>query len=97
MLGFEVRVNSRNFLIEREGLLEMHGFFTNVYLEAENEEEAENRAMDILRNNETLRKSVRNEKTDPPIMHLDEITEISNYDEIEPKSQGLIWYRENKA
>ena len=96
MLAFEVRVNGRNFLIERERTFEKYGFFTNIYLKAQNVTEAEYIAMHILRNNDQLRLSVRNEKNDPPTMYADQITEIFNYDEIEHKEQGLIWYRENE-
>ncbi len=96
MNAYEIRVNGRNVLIESDDRLEKYGFFTNIYLRAGNEDEAEYKAMDILRANTKLRSAVRNEKSDPPTMHVDEISEISNYDEIEPKEQGLIWYREEE-
>ncbi len=82
-------------MIERDGKLKKHGFFTNIYLKAQNEADAEYKSMDVLRANEKLRLLVQNDKVDPPAIHVEEITEISNYDDIEPKEQGLIWYDEN--
>ena len=96
MSTFEVRVSGNNFLIEREERLEKHGFVTNVYTEAKNEEDAENKAIDLLRKHEDLKSAVRNQKDDPPEMYADEIVEITNYEEIEPKVQSLIWYSESE-
>ena len=79
-----------------EDRLGKHGFFTNIYLKAANAIEAENEAMATLRKNPTLRTAVRNAEDDPPMMFADEITEISNYDELESKEQGLIWYLEDE-
>jgi hypothetical protein len=94
MNGYQVFVNGKNFLVEFDTGLEKHGFYTNVYVQAKNEEQAEYAAMDLLRQHKSLRGYVQNEKADPPTMFAEEILEISNYDEIEPKLQGLSWYLE---
>jgi hypothetical protein len=97
MNGYEVFINGTNFLVEFDDGLKKHGFFTNVYVQSENEEQAEYVAMDLLREHEGLKGHVCNEDSDRPLMHAEEIQEISNYEEIEPKVQGLAWYAESES
>ena len=95
MNDYQVFIHGTNFLVESDLNLEKHGFFTNVYVQADSEEQAELTAIDTLRQNQSLRKLMRNKMGDPPMMFAEEILEISNFDEIEPKQQGLSWYLES--
>lgn len=97
MNGYQVLVNGTNFLVEFGSGLEKHGFYTNVYVLADNEEKAEYAAMDLIRKDKELRVHVHNKKDDRPRMYAEEIQEISNYEEIEPKVQGLSWYSESEG
>ena len=51
--------------------------------------------MELLREHKSLRGHIHNNKDDPPVMTAEEIQQISNYEEIELKIQGLAWYLEN--
>ena len=97
MKAYQVLVYGTNFLVEFGAGLEKHGFYTNVYVQAVDEEQAEYAAMELLRRDEGLRGWVHNDKDDPPIMYAEDIQEIDDYEEIEHKLQGLSWYPENEG
>lgn len=92
MNSYQVSVNGKNFLVEVDSSLTKLGFFTNLYVQADSVQQAEFNAMQQLMEYEGLRKYVRNSREDPPVMFAEEIQEISNYDEIEQKIDGLAWY-----
>lgn len=94
MKAYEVFVNGTHFLVEFGEGVEKYGFFTNVYVEARNYEDAENNAMQLLREHDELRDSVTYKNHNSPRMCVEEITEIANYHEIDKKIQGLVWYKE---
>jgi hypothetical protein len=90
--GYQVVINGKNFLVEVDSSLTKLGFFTNLYVQADSKQQAEFTAMQQLMQYEGLSRYVRNSKEDPPVMYADEIKEISNYTEIEPKIDELAWY-----
>jgi hypothetical protein len=94
MNGYQVVVNGKNFLVELDSCLTKLGFFVNLYVEADSRQQAEFTAMQQLMQYEELRRYVRNSREDPPAMYAEEIKEISNYAEIQPKIEELAWYSE---
>ena len=97
MRKFHVRLHGRNFLIpiacEGES---KYGFFTNRFVEADDEATAEKLAVDQLRAKESLRGIVRNAPTDPPRIYLDEIVELQAFDHLTTLDQGIVWYPETE-
>lgn len=90
-------MNGRNFLIELDGNLAKHGFYQNIFVEAENPNEAEFAAIERIRNNEDLKSIVRNHKDDPPAISLDEIFEIDSITESDKTMEkGCTFYKEKK-
>jgi hypothetical protein len=96
MTAYEVLVNGTNFLILFNGKSKKMGFYTKVYVQADNVQNAEFKAMDMIREHENLKKIVLNKKEDPPMMYLEEMVEINNFRAIQSKTQGLAWYEEVK-
>jgi hypothetical protein len=94
MNDYHVLVNGKNFLVESGSDLKKHGFFISVYVQADSSQQAEFSAMEQLMQYKGLHGYVRNSREDPPVMYAEEIQEISNYETIEPKIQGLAWYSE---
>ena len=97
MNDYQVLIHGKNFLVSKDSISSKHGFYTNIYVRAENERQAELAAVEVLRINESLRKSVQNREDDPPRVFAEEIQEISNYDNIQPKQQGITWYEEKES
>jgi hypothetical protein len=73
MRKYRVVLNGANFLLQIGDSPERHGFYTTRYLEAENPEAAELVALELVRTDEKLRGSTMNERTDSPMIYLDEI------------------------
>jgi hypothetical protein len=74
---YRVLAYGRNFRIafeeRRRTVIKQTGFYTWRNVLAADPQQAEYRAMDLIRGDERLRKSLRNVRTDPPIMNALEI------------------------
>ena len=88
---FRVTLNGRNFHLEWEGAISRTGFYTYRDVAAENAEEAEHIAVQMMREHELLRECVKNSIEDPPAIHVDGIEEIEIPEATQP---GLIFYPE---
>ena len=98
MRKFRVRLQGSNFLIPVAGQGQSkHGFYSNRFVEADDEKTAELVAVDQLREKKTLREVVRNAPEDPPRVVLQEIVELSSFDGVPVLDQGLVWYPEEAA
>jgi hypothetical protein len=86
-----VTVNGENFLLDVEGTLAKHGFFTHRCVTAANPDEAERTAIEVVRQDERLRPLVKNSADDPPTMKLEAIAELGTFDPDCPK--GFVWYQ----
>ncbi|OZG72614.1 hypothetical protein BTA51_13880 [Hahella sp. CCB-MM4] len=97
MNKYKVLLNGQNFLVELEGKIGRFGFLSNIFVEAENENDAEQKAVEMLRQNKTLSYSVKNERENPPMIYAEEIIEMDNFGGIETPDQGLTWYPEEES
>ena len=99
---FRVRVNGRNFQLawqdERErAYIRRVGFYTTVHIRARNLQEAELRAVNVLKRDKSLLTSVRNSRSDPPRMFVDEIVEVSSFKGLRIPRTGFAFYGERRA
>ena len=98
MRKFRVLLHGRNFLIRVAGKGELkHGFFTNCFVEAADENAAELLAVDRLRARQSLREVVLNSADDPPRVFVEEVAEVPSFDGLPSLEQGLAWYRQDAA
>ena len=91
---FKVLLDAQNFLISLNEKEELMGFFTTKWVEAANEEEAELKAVDLIKNDKELVDIVLNKERGleiVPMIYLEEINEISK-SEMED-IQGRTWYK----
>ncbi len=88
-------MNGTNFLIETESKPEKHGFYQTIFLESTDIESAENEAVDIIRDSD-LKGITKNTPDDPPMIYLEEIKEIENFDGIKSLIQGRAFYLEKQ-
>lgn len=91
MKVYSVFINGQNFLIESGGKLEKVGFYTTRFVEAENEKDAEDKAISMMCSDLELKKSAQNEKDNPPMMYTDKIGQVEKIPDHQP---GLVFYNE---
>ncbi len=71
-----------------------YGFYTTRFVTAADESEAEKLAVEMLRIE--LRKSVMNDKSDSPVMFVEEIEELKSFDGLNSPGTGFVWYPDER-
>jgi hypothetical protein len=84
MKNYMVRVCGRNFrMLWQDGKKRerprLTGFITTRFVRARDAEDAEFRAMDLIRSDKTLGASVRNPASDPPVMFAEEVVQVRSF------------------
>ena len=94
MRKFKVFVNGKNYWVKLDGERRRFGFCTTRFVEAAIPEEAEERAVQLLREDAELTSAILNEASDPPVLYVEEIVELVSFRGVEPPGTGRTWYRE---
>lgn len=94
MNKYKVMLNGCNFRITLEGTVQRVGFYTTRFVEASDPEQAELQAVSLVKNDEELRAAVRNEPDDPPTIHLEEIVEVADFEDVQVPGAGYSFYVE---
>ena len=92
MKKYMLMLKGRNFRIEIDGKLEKLGFYTTRWVEAQNPEDAELEALDLVRQDVSLKASVRNDRDDPPMIYLEELCEVERFEGINVPGAGYSFY-----
>jgi hypothetical protein len=92
---YKVMIEGANFLIELDDATTKHGFFTTRFVEAEDEEAAENQAIEITRME--LANRVKNDRDDSPVMFVEEMVEIGPFEEFPVPRPGFVWFPDEKG
>jgi hypothetical protein len=96
MKQYKVFINGTNFLVKFNGQAKKVGFYTTRFVRAVDAKAAENIAVQMLRDQKSLRETVINDQSDPPLLHVEKMFEAELPDgEPEPRHVGLIWYAED--
>jgi len=88
---YKVSLNGENFWLEMEGKHSRMGFYTTRYVVAQNEQEAENNAVQMLRDDPTL-KNILNDKSDPPMIYCEGIEVIDTFEPSTVVNPGYVFY-----
>ena len=91
MAIYVFRILGENFHAIIDGKQAKYGFFTYRVVEEQDVSSAENQAMQIIRDDQTLRGLVKNPENDPPTMTVDETYEIEKREDFEDVT-GFIWF-----
>lgn len=83
--------------MKSDGVVKRIGFYATRYVEAAERGDAEQRAIDSLRQLSRLRDSLLNEPSDPPLLFAEEIEEIESFDGIESLEPGLVMFDEEST
>jgi len=95
MKKYKVMLNGRNFQIASDGVIHRYGFFTTRCVEANNPRDAELLAVDIVKNDALLRTTVKNKPENPPMIHLDELIEVTDFEDALVPGKGYSFYPED--
>ena len=93
MTHYGVSLKGENIWLDMEGKPSRMGFFTTRYVVAENESEAEIKAVQMLRDDPKL-KNVLNDKSDPPMIYCEGIQSVEDFDPSTVVQQGYAFYPE---
>ncbi|MBI5232910.1 MAG: hypothetical protein HY880_00995 [Deltaproteobacteria bacterium] len=92
MKNYRVKLNGKNFKMELEGKIEKLGFYAARWVQADNIQEAEIKAVNLVREDKSLGAAIRNEMSDSPMIYIDSLTEIDNFDGIDVPGTGYSFY-----
>jgi hypothetical protein len=95
MPKYQVEINGQNFLLDVEGRVARHGFFTTRFVEAVDPTAAENAAVRMMRETQRLRDLVRNTSDDPPVMDVVQVVGLDSFNGVENREPGFVWYPES--
>ena len=76
MKNFKVQLHGKNFLLNLDGEFKKYGFYTTIFVKAENPQKAEKMAVILTHQSPNLRGTVLNESADRPKINLKEIKEV---------------------
>jgi hypothetical protein len=93
---YVVRVYGRNFRLawqeRRKSVTKITGFYTTRCVEASSSVDAEHHAIELIRNDPKLRRSVRNSRTDPPLMFVVDIRVVDTFAPLKPPGTGYAFF-----
>jgi len=98
MKKFAVIVHGQNFLIQDKddkfpGLRE---FYIHAYPEADTAEEAEGKALELVRELLKAREMVRNEPGNAPVLVMDECVEVAEWPDCSRPLSGFVFIEASK-
>lgn len=94
MKKYRILLEGKNFLINSDEGPNRMGFYTTRYVEAENREDAEKRSVELIKNDPKLKDVMLNIRSDPPMIYLEKIEEISSFDGVDKTNTGYTFYPE---
>ena len=96
MKKYLVLVYGRNFRLpfveRRRTRVKLTGFYTTRCVTASGPVEAEYKAMDLIRGDSKLNRSVRNSRLNPPVMYAMEIREVESFAPFKPPGGGYAFF-----
>jgi hypothetical protein len=93
MAWYRAMLRGENFFLRLAGEIKRMGFYTTRWIEASSSEDAENRAIELIRSDAELRPQVLNAKNDPPMVYIEELAEVEEHD-VPDIQQGFSFFPE---
>lgn len=82
MPKYRVCIHGKNFLMKSDKKEAGKVCFDTIrYVEAKDAKTAEIKAIEIIRGDSHLKQSIMNQKSDPPLVFVDSLAEVEEYDE----------------
>ena len=92
MKKYKTFIRGDNFLINIDGKEQKLGFYTRVFVEARDEEDAEQRSIRLLRDDPKLKRITLNNKSDSPMIYVEEIEELESFDGLKLPRIGFSFF-----
>ena len=93
---YVVTVYGRNFRLlwqkRKKTVTKLTGFYTRRYVEASDSVAAEYKAIDLIRGDSRLRRSIRNTQRDPPIMTVVAIRQVDSFLPFKRAGKGFAFF-----
>ena len=80
-----------------DGQPKIMGFYTTRFVEAETPEKAEDLAVQQVRGDDKLRKTVINDKSDPPMIYAEEIVMLETFEGIKLPGTGYTFFYDDET
>ena len=93
-MKYRVLLRGQNFRISLNGKMERLGFYTTRFVEAADREEAELRAVQIVREDKELEGCVNDDRKESPMIYLEEIVEVNRFPE--NGGDGFTFFQESE-
>lgn len=97
MNKYKVLLNGSNFWMKIDSQTKLMGFYTTRYLEADTPELAEEFAVQLIRADAKLREAVVNDKSDPPMIHAEEVILLQTFEGTEPPGSGYTYFYDDES
>ncbi len=94
MKKYGVMLEGRGFLLDLKGSVKKYGFFTTRYIEADNPEQAEIRALQLIRQDKLIKAAAKNEGSQPMI-YVDSIVELKSSEGSRLPDTGYRFFPDN--
>lgn len=92
MKKYKAFVRGENFLIKIAGKEQKLGFYTTVFVEAQDEKDAEQSSIRLLRNDPKLQEITLNDRSDTPVMHVEGVQELESFDGLKLPRVGFAFF-----
>ena len=96
MKKYSVFVCGENFLITLDGHEQKLGFYTTVFVEAQDEAAAEQATMKLLRTDKDLIDMIHNPESDSPVMFVEEIKELESFENVTLPRTGFSFFSQEE-
>ena len=91
---YRVLVHGVNFFLELDGERRRFGFYTTRVVRASGPEEAEAKAVELIRDDGQLSSNVLNQDDDPPMLYAEEVERLGPLRRLGAPNAGFTFYRE---
>jgi hypothetical protein len=95
--NFIVMLEGRNFVFDHEGHPTRFGFSTTRKVVAPSKLEADETAIQMVRDDETLNRSLLNSPDDPPRVSATHRIEVESFEAVPTPDLGYIFYRDRDS
>jgi hypothetical protein len=87
-----VLIHGQNFIINYEDVVKPYGFYVTRFVKAQGHDQAEEIAVQMIRDLDSLREMVENPEDDRPEMVIEETEELESFEGIKNLSPEMAWY-----
>jgi hypothetical protein len=91
-MKFQIRLRGENLRMQFEGAAGRYGFYTPRFVEADRPEEAEALAIALVSQDLALRQALLNDQSDPPMICLDELTQVGSFRGVAVPGSGYTFF-----